>query len=75
MVKTKRGNRIRHLIWLATTWSIWKHRNNVVFNGGLPNASVLLENLKAISWIWFSGSSGRLFLVLCKLVYWSSCLS
>jgi hypothetical protein len=53
MVKSKKGNRIRHLIWLATTWCIWKHRNNVIFNGGLPNANALLENIKAISWIWF----------------------
>jgi hypothetical protein len=59
LFKSKNGNHVRHLIWLATTWSIWKLRNNVTFNGDLPNVPQLLDNVKAISWIWFSGGSGR----------------
>jgi hypothetical protein len=27
----KDGGRVSRLIWLATTWSMWKHRNNVIF--------------------------------------------
>jgi hypothetical protein len=43
--KKKRG-RINYLIWLATSWNIWKHRNNVIFSGITPNASTLLEDIK-----------------------------
>ncbi|CAJ2677955.1 unnamed protein product [Trifolium pratense] len=59
LVKSRKGNRIRHLIWLATTWCLWKLRNNVVFNGDLPDASKLVDDIKTFSWFWFKGRFGR----------------
>ncbi|CAJ2653429.1 unnamed protein product [Trifolium pratense] len=59
LVKSKKGNQIRHLIWLATTWCLWKLRNNVVFNGALPDASKLVDDIKTFSWFWFRGRFGR----------------
>jgi hypothetical protein len=58
-VKSKNSSRVSHLIWLATTWCLWKHRNDVIFNGVVPNVPSLLDNIKAHSWNWFSGRSGR----------------
>ncbi|CAJ2672610.1 uncharacterized protein LOC123895689 [Trifolium pratense] len=51
--------RIRHLVWLATTWNLWKVRNNVIFNGGIMDESALLEEIKLTSWLWFSRRFGR----------------
>jgi hypothetical protein len=60
LFKSKKGGRINHLIWLATYWNNWKHRNNVIlFNGITPNASTLLEDIKIFSWLWFSGRHAR----------------
>jgi hypothetical protein len=46
---------ILRVIWLAITWNIWKHRNNVVFNGIILNAFSLLDDIKTYFWVWFSG--------------------
>jgi hypothetical protein len=60
LVRLKKGSgRVSRLIWLATTWSIWKLRNNVIFNGVNPDAFNLVNNIKTISWLWFSGRFGR----------------
>ncbi|CAJ2637710.1 unnamed protein product [Trifolium pratense] len=59
MVKSKKGERVRHLIWLATSWNIWKLRNSVIFKGALPNALLLLDDIKFSSWVWFSSRYGR----------------
>jgi hypothetical protein len=60
LVRLKKGSgRVSRLIWLATTWYIWKLRNDVIFNGVIPDASNLVNNIKTISWLWFSGRFGR----------------
>jgi hypothetical protein len=59
LVKSKNGSRVRHLIWLATTWCIWKLRNQIVFNGAAPDVTQLVEEIKRFSWSWFRGRSGR----------------
>jgi hypothetical protein len=58
-VNMKVDGRVRHLIWLATTWTIWKHRNNVIFNGVLPDAKFVINEIKTFSWMWFSYRFGR----------------
>jgi hypothetical protein len=59
LVKLKKGGRVSHRIWLTTTWNLWKLRNNVIFNSVIPDASSLLDDIKAISWMWFKGWCGR----------------
>jgi hypothetical protein len=59
LVSLKKGGRVSRLIWLATTWSIWKLRNDVIFKGVTPDAVNLVNDIKTISWLWFSGRSGR----------------
>ncbi|GAU42970.1 hypothetical protein TSUD_188430 [Trifolium subterraneum] len=60
LLKTKRFEKVRHLIWLATTWSIWKLRNNVVFNGVTLSSSSLVNDIKTISCLWLSGRYGHI---------------
>jgi hypothetical protein len=59
----QKGGRINHLLWLATTWNIWKLRNQVVFNGVTRNAFLLLDDIKSFSWLWFSGRFARNFCI------------
>jgi hypothetical protein len=58
LIKSRHSKRVRHLIWLATTWCIWRLRNKIVFNGGVPNVSQLVDEIKYYSWAWFRGRSG-----------------
>jgi hypothetical protein len=59
LFKVKDDGRVRYLIWLATTWNIWKHRNNIVFNGVLSEAKLVIDEIKISSWAWFSNRYGR----------------
>ena len=54
-LKGATNKRSRHLIWLATTWCLWRHRNNIVFRGDSVNASSLVEQIKYITWFWLIG--------------------
>jgi hypothetical protein len=54
-LKGATNKRSRHLIWLATTWCLWRHRNNIVFRGDSVNASSLVEQIKYIAWFWLIG--------------------
>jgi hypothetical protein len=49
------NKRSRHIIWLATTWCLWCHRNNIVFHGDYVKASSLVEQIKYIAWFWLIG--------------------
>jgi hypothetical protein len=47
-----------HLIWLATTWSIWRKQNNIVFRGDFVNIPSLVDQIIYIVWFWFIGRGG-----------------
>ncbi|CAJ2644735.1 unnamed protein product [Trifolium pratense] len=55
LAKGNHSKRIRHIIWLATTWSIWRTRNNIIFRGDCVNISSLVEQIVYFSWFWFIG--------------------
>jgi hypothetical protein len=55
----KGGGHVNRLIWLATTWCLWKHRNQVIFKGATPDATVIVNEVKSFSWFWFSSRFGR----------------
>jgi hypothetical protein len=42
-----------HLIWFATTWVIWKERNDRNFYGKQTSLAQLQENVKLLSFWWF----------------------
>jgi hypothetical protein len=55
LVKGKINKRFRHLVWLATMWCLWRSRNNIIFRGDHVNISSLVDQIKYMSWFWFSG--------------------
>jgi hypothetical protein len=55
----KGGGRVSRLIWMATTWCLWRHRNNVIFKGATPDSTSLVNEIKTVSWLWFSCRYGR----------------
>ena len=38
--------------WISLTWSIWQHRNRIVFSNESFNASKLLEDAIFLCWTW-----------------------
>jgi len=54
------ANEMWEVIWTALVSELWKHRNNVIFNGGVVDGLevVALVQVKAWSWITFKSLSG-----------------
>jgi len=40
------------LIWLACVWTIWKERNNRIFNQKATTTSVMSDKVKLLSFQW-----------------------
>ena len=38
--------------WLALTWTIWKHRNNVIFSNATFDANKVLDDALFLLWTW-----------------------
>lgn len=38
--------------WVALTWSIWNHRNRIVFSNDSPNTSKILDDAIFFCWSW-----------------------
>ncbi|CAJ2670509.1 unnamed protein product [Trifolium pratense] len=53
------NKRLHHIIWLATTWSIWRTRNNILFRGACIDIDSLTEKIIYFSWYWFIGRLGN----------------
>jgi hypothetical protein len=51
----KRGKKGMMLIWHAFVWTIWKTRNEKIFNNGVIDAEEMTETIKRVSWNWFIG--------------------
>jgi hypothetical protein len=47
--KVRRGYR---LIWHAAIWSIWRARNDRIFNNLICGVAELVESIKVLSWRW-----------------------
>jgi hypothetical protein len=55
IIKGKKCKKVKQLIWLATMWSIWRSRNNILFRGDVVNIITLVDQIKYISWFWLIG--------------------
>jgi hypothetical protein len=49
-LKAINNKRSRHVIWLATTWYLWRKRNNTIFRGEFVNISSFVEQIMYIAW-------------------------
>jgi len=43
---------ILQVIWFATTWEIWKERNNMVFNGKDSSIPQVVDKIKSLAYKW-----------------------
>ncbi|PNX75097.1 pantothenate synthetase [Trifolium pratense] len=64
-LKSKKGFR---LVWHSVIWSIWKARNDHIFNNVTLDPLELVEAVKVLSWRW---SVERLKISPCLYYEWS----
>jgi len=43
---------ILQAIWFATTWEIWKERNNRLFNGKQSSIPNVVDKIKSLAFMW-----------------------
>ncbi|XP_020203066.1 uncharacterized protein LOC109788691 [Cajanus cajan] len=53
-VAGKKPARVVVTIWVATVWSLWLHRNKIVFNNGVCDVLEVVESVKYRSWKWLT---------------------
>jgi hypothetical protein len=46
LVKNKGGSKVRHLIWLAIIWRLWRIRNNIMFRVVLTSLLVFVDQIR-----------------------------
>jgi hypothetical protein len=63
----KRGKECLALIWQSVMWSIWKFRNDGVFNNKVVTIDEVVDHIKFQSWKWFIG---RVAKIPCLLYEW-----
>ncbi|XP_022007729.1 uncharacterized protein LOC110906995 [Helianthus annuus] len=49
---SKKGKKIVHGIVIVTMWSMWKARNDSIFNGKRPNVENIVASVKSITFLW-----------------------
>jgi hypothetical protein len=52
MVRNKKAKKGFLLVWHTVIWSIWRARNDVIFNGISKEPLELVEEIKVLSWKW-----------------------
>jgi len=48
----KEGNRLWKSLWVSIVWSIWKHRNRVIYNQTKIDAEEIFTMAQVQSWVW-----------------------
>ncbi|KAJ0921865.1 putative reverse transcriptase zinc-binding domain-containing protein [Helianthus annuus] len=44
--------KVIHAVILTTIWSLWKLRNDSVFNNSVPHTTKILDEIKAMAFLW-----------------------
>jgi len=52
MCSNKEGNRLWKSLWVSIVWSIWKHRNRVIFKQAKVDAEEIFTMVQVQSWAW-----------------------
>ncbi|WJX96923.1 hypothetical protein P8452_78057 [Trifolium repens] len=66
-VTNKKQKAVMCLIWSAFMWTLWRVRNDLVFNNKVINIEEIVDRIKLVSWQWFIG---RLAKSPCLLYEW-----
>jgi hypothetical protein len=56
-------------IWCAVMWTVWRHRNKIIFDNGVVDGAAILEEIKLASWKWWIGRGKS---PLCLFYEWNS---
>jgi hypothetical protein len=43
------------MIWCAVIWSVWRHRNRIIFYNGVVDGVGLVDDIKLVTWKWWLG--------------------
>jgi hypothetical protein len=72
----KKGKKGMALIWHSLIWTVWRMRNNQIFNNGVIDVEEAVESIKRMAWQWFIG---RMAISPCLFYEWQwdpgDCLS
>ncbi|KHN04679.1 hypothetical protein glysoja_046613, partial [Glycine soja] len=52
LIKGVKSRGVLMFIWVAAVWSIWNHRNVIIFRNQQPCAEYVIEEIKSKSWGW-----------------------
>lgn len=68
--KHKRG---AWIIWVAVCWSLWLHRNEIIFRGATLDAGKLFDLIQFRSWSWLTAKYGSFQASMCDWITNPSC--
>ncbi|KAJ0436283.1 putative reverse transcriptase zinc-binding domain-containing protein [Helianthus annuus] len=54
---SKKRRKVYHAIILTVLWSLWRTRNNAVFNNKPPQVTAVIEESKSLSYLWIKNRS------------------
>ena len=49
-----RGNRVWRCMWIAIIWTIWSHRNSVIFKNKRVDAEEIFYTAQLKVWAWIT---------------------
>ncbi|ESW25545.1 hypothetical protein PHAVU_003G045100 [Phaseolus vulgaris] len=51
---TRELNHTWKTIWVTIVWSIWTHRNNIVFKGSIQDSDDIFNVSQLKTWVWIT---------------------
>nr|KYP40876.1 Putative ribonuclease H protein At1g65750 family [Cajanus cajan] len=52
----KKSTQCFKVVWVSVIWSLWLHRNGIIFQQGVMDCKEVLDNIKLRSWKWIKSS-------------------
>jgi hypothetical protein len=47
------------IVWLAFVWSLWKFRNDRIFNNKVASVEEVVDSIQHLSWRWFLNNTAK----------------
>jgi len=63
----RRENNIWRVVWVGIVWSIWKHRNNIIFRNQVPDIEKVFALSQVKTWAWRSLTRYRRQILLIQI--------
>nr|KYP39156.1 hypothetical protein KK1_039554 [Cajanus cajan] len=52
----KKRSQCFQVVWVSVIWSLWLHRNVIIFQQGVMDCKEVLDSIKLRSWKWITSS-------------------